>query len=183
LAWTDAPGIRVCPMPVGGCNPVTLGASKTAVRLAAGPNGTVAWSNGGMTIHLANGQGNVTVDEPHPVAAIATDAITHDLYWQGPDALGFLQFDGGGSTVPAVVFSGVATQLFAVGGSAYWSPANTSVVQHCRFDSNDMGCSAADLSTKLPGAVTFDGIVVNSRNVLALVHTDRISELIAWKLP
>jgi hypothetical protein len=184
VAWIDTLGVRVCSVPVAGCNPTMLGASKSAVRLAAGPNGTVAWTAGGATIHLANGQASVTVIEPHSVAVLATDAVTQDLYWQGPDALGLLDFDGGSNTAPMVVFSGVAAQLFALGGVAYWSVANPSEVQACPFDSTGMACVPRDLPTpKVAGAVTFDGIVVNSRNVLALLHTDRFSELIAWKVP
>jgi hypothetical protein len=184
VAWVDTSGVRVCSMPVGGCIPTTLSASRSAAHLAAGPNGSVAWTNGGMTIHLGNGQGNFVVDEQYPVAALATDAIGQELYWQGPGALGFLEFDGGGSNGSSVLYSGVsATQLFAVGGVAYWSLANFGVVQYCRFDSSQIGCVPSDLQTNVRGALTFDGIVANSRNVLALLHNDRFSELIAWRVP
>lgn len=186
VAWIDDTGVRICTIPFDTCNPVTLGASRSASRLAARPNGAVAWTDGGTIIHFANGLGNGPLDLfPYEVDVVATDATSGDLYWEGPTGVGFLQFDGGGNAVSKLYSTTKPTALFADRGVVYWSLVGTNVVTHCRLDA-DAGCSPSDLATGLRGSQTTHGIIANSRKVLAVVSSG-ISlfppALVEWPLP
>jgi hypothetical protein len=187
VAWIDDTGVRICTMPFDACNPLTVGASKSAVRVAVGPNGTVAWTSGATTIHFANGVANGLLDLfPFEVDVVAADATSGALYWEGPSGVGFLQFDGGGDTVSKLSSSTKPTALFADRGVVYWSLAASNVVQHCRWGP-DAGCLPRDLPlTGLRNPLTVHGIVANSRKVLAVVSSGMNlfqPALVEWPLP
>jgi hypothetical protein len=187
VAWIDDTGVRVCTIPIDACTPATLGASRSAARLAAGPNAAVAWIDGGTAIHFASGLASDTIDLfPYEVDVIATDATSGALYWEGPTAVGFLQFDGGNNAVSDLYSNTKPTALFADRGMVYWSLATTGVVQHCRLDL-DAGCSPRDLAaTGLRTPQTTHDILATSRKVLALVSsgTSLFSPtLVEWPTP
>jgi hypothetical protein len=187
VTWIDDTGVRICTLPLDACNPATLAASRSAARLAAGPNGTVAWTDGGTTIHLASNLGSASVDfSPYEIDVIATDTTSGDLYWEGPSGIGFLQVPDGGDTVSQLFSNTKPTALFADRGVAYWSLATTGLVQHCRFDP-DAGCSPHNLALPgLRGPLTTHGIVANSRKVLAIVSQGNSlfpPALVEWPLP
>jgi hypothetical protein len=187
VAWIDDTGVRVCAMPIDRCNPATLGASRGAARLAAGPNAAVAWTDGGTMIHLVNGSDSGAVDLfPYEVDLIATDATSGALYWEGPTGVGFLQFDGGGRTIADLYSNTKPTALFADRGVVYWSLAATGVVQHCRLDP-DAGCSPRDLASDgLRTPQMIHGILATSRQVLAIVSSGNSlfpPSLVEWPVP
>ncbi len=192
VAWIDDTGVRTCTLPIETCTPATLAASKAAALVAAGPNAAVAWTDGGATIHLANGVGAGSVNlDPYEVDLMATDRTLGTLYWEGPLALGFLQFDGGGGPQDAVpLYANVKpTALFVNRGILYWSLATNNLVQHCRLvlDSGSPQCAPSNLAaTGLPTPQTTHGIVVTSRRVLALVSCcNGVVEptLVEWPVP
>lgn len=192
VAWIDDTGVRTCTLPLETCTPLTVVASKAAALVAAGPNAAVAWTDGGAAIHLTNGvdAGSVNLD-PYEVDLIATDRTTGTLYWEGPAALGFLQFDGGGGPQDAVpLYANIKpTALFVNRGVLYWSLATNNLVQHCRLvvDSGSPQCTPSNLAvTGLPTPQTTHGIVVTSRRVLALVSCCNgvvDPTLVEWPVP
>jgi hypothetical protein len=171
VTWIDDTGVRSCAPPLDACSPTTASASKSAVRLAAGPNGVVAWTDGGTIVHIAAGDASAPVDlSPYEANVIATDTASGRLYWEGLLGVGALQFDGGGQSVSRLTSATKPTALFVDHGVVYWGLA--AVVQHCRYD-DDAGCAPSDLpSTGLRGPLTIHAMVADSRKVLAVVSSD-----------
>jgi hypothetical protein len=184
VAWIDKTGVRTCARGLTGCVPASVAGSLGAASVAVGPTGTIAWTDGGKTIRLADGLGSGAVDLPYDVALVATDDESRNLYWAGQAALGFVQFDGGGSTIFTLTSQTKPIALFARRGSAYWSlRGDNGIVVYCRFDSNN-ACSPKELANGLtPAPTTNDGIVATSHEVLAIVSSDLTSALFVWPGP
>lgn len=187
VAWIDTAGVRVCTTPLATCTPTTLAGSKGALSLAAGPNGNVAWTTGGESIHVTKGQTTSAINLSYQVSLVATEGTSDNLYWEGQYAVGFVHFDGTGSTVSQVASSSKPTQLFAARGFAFWSllsgspPTN---VSYCRFDTTTT-CVPRDLPTGVAGRTTDFGIAANSRDVYAIINSLDYafpSELLMWRL-
>ena len=190
VAWIDDTGVRLCRAPLDVCSPTVLPSSKSAARVAVGPNGAVAWTDGGTMIEIARPSGDASPDTTainlaYEVAVLATDTSSGLLYWEGQTGIGVLDFDGGSATTFGLTSSTKPTALFVDHGVAYWSLAGPSVVQHCRFDV-DAGCLPVDLSSGLRTPTTVHAIVVDSRKVLALFSSDMslfLPVLVDWPVP
>jgi hypothetical protein len=184
VAWIDKTGIRTCANGLAGCVPASVAGSLGAASVTIGPAGTIGWTDGGKTIRLAGSLGSSAVDLPYDVALVATDDVSGNLYWVGVGALGFIQFDGGGSTIFTLPSLAKPMELFARHGAVYWSlHGDNGIVVYCRFDSNT-ACSAKLLANGLmPGPTNNDGIVAASHEVLSIVSSDLAIELFVWPGP
>ena len=177
IAWIDDTGVHLCTTPLDVCSPAAVASSKSAARLAVGPNGEVAWTDGGATIEIASPSGAAALGStslsagPYEATVIATDTSSGMLYWEGPTGIGVVAFDGGSARSFGLQSSTKPTALFVDHGVAYWSLEGPPVVQHCRFDV-DAGCLPADLASGLRMPTTVHEIVVDSRKVIALFSSD-----------
>ncbi len=188
VAWIEETGVRVCTTPPALCHPFTLAASKGALSVAAGPDGTVAWTDGGKTIHVSKGQDGIDISLKYEASVLATEGESDDLYWEGQFAVGVVRFDGDGGAFSPLSSGSKPTQLFAARGFVFWSllaGSPPTSISYCRFDSTTP-CESKDLASGLAGRTTNFGIVADSREVLAIVSSldDAFpSELLMWRLP
>jgi hypothetical protein len=187
VAWLDGTGVRVCPAPPAACVPTTLASSRGAVSVAAGPADIIAWTDGGKTISLVDHLGTESVPTDVPVAALAFDNASGDLYWEGAEALGVIRFDGGAASELMMSSPSKPIELFAANGLVLWSFTNVNgAVFYCRFDS-DGGCMPNKLTNTLaPTPTTNRAIVADSRDVLAVISNDQTvfqPTLVVWRLP
>ncbi len=187
VAWVDGTGVRVCTTPPAVCKPATLAGSKGALGVAAGPDGYVAWTSGGESIHVTKGEESSVISLPYQASVLATEGTSDDLYWEGQYAVGVVRFDGTASTNSPLASGSKPTQLFAARGIVFWSLTGSppTSVSYCRFDTTT-SCTPHDLASGLSGRTTNLGIVADSHEVLAVVSSldDAFpSELLMWRLP
>ncbi len=186
VAWIDGTGVRVCSTRLETCNPTTLPGSKAAESVAAGPNGNVAWTSGGETIHVSRNQENSAINLPYQVSLVATEGTSDTLYWEGQYAVGMSHFDGTASAISPLASGSKPTQLFAARGLVYWSLAGSppTSLSYCRFDSTT-SCVPRSLASGVAGRTTDFGIAADTHDVFAVVSSldDAFpSELVTWRV-
>jgi hypothetical protein len=194
VAWAVTGNIESCPTtaPLSACTPALRQILPTvSPSIAVGPDGTIAWVSGGTIIRFDGPRGRSMVNLGQYTAdVVATDAVTGNLYWEGQDAVGYMAFDGTGSTISPLQSGAKPTQLFAANGTVFWSllftTSPTTIVSYCQFDS-DAGCAPRQLLPNVTGKSADNGLIANSREVMTAVSYPVDSfpgpELVVWRSP